>query len=163
MRHHQVGAQSGTPCHRSGASCPHHPFPTHPGDIPAKHIAGRWPEAAEAQRWVVGDPTRGGARRDTGVLGREHRSGLRPRCPRRGLNLVQRAFPAECCKGNGQDVGQGRTLPLEVPESPSSPPPKSSNKKSNVSSRSSSSPNLAPAPFVPQSTPRAPGQPRARR
>lgn len=75
--------------------------------------------------------------------------------PGRDPALCNALFPAECCKGNGQDVGQGRRLPLEAPTSPSSPP-KSSNDKSNVSSRSGSSPSLAPAPLISQGTRGAP-------
>lgn len=91
------------------------------------------------------------------VLGHEHQPGLRPGCPRQGPSLVQCTFPAECCKENGQDVGQGQRLPLEAPNSPSSPP-KSSNKKSNVSSRSSSSPSLALTLLISQSTRAAPSR-----
>lgn len=50
---------------------------------------------------------------------------------------MQCSSPGQCCKGNGQDVGQGQRLPSEAPKSPSSTS-KSGDEKSNISWSSSS-------------------------
>lgn len=50
-------------------------------------------------------------------------------------SLVQCSSAGQCCKGNGQDVGQGWRLPSEAPKSPSSTS-EPGDKKFNISSPS---------------------------
>lgn len=69
------------------------------------------------------------------------RQGCDQGCSRQGQSLVQCSSPGQCCKGNGQDVGQGQRLPSEALKSPSSTS-KSGDEKSDIS-WSSSSPSHA--------------------
>ena len=163
MRHHQVGGTrgaAGDPVPPLWVRLPPSPLlPTPWGGSRLNTAARQWQEVAEVQWWVLGDPAHGGAWRGPGVLGHKHQPGLQPGCPRQGPSLVQCTFPAECCKGNGQDVGQGQRLPLEAPKSPSSPP-KSSNKKSNISSpRAAPHPALLQPHLYPRAAPEHPGSP----